>query len=133
LTLFLAGIVYGLVNWQISPTTQWEKDKKWYAKKRPTELAAVLRNLDRYVKLLNISANSRVSLAGFMHTEQAGVIAIDESGGGKSLAPTRLYVYADDNAKVVYLIRIGNKDEQSDDVQFSKEFVEYLKSQQQTQ
>lgn len=117
------------VNWQITPTTQWDKDKKWYAKKRPTELAAVLRNLDRYVRLLNISANSKASLVGFMHTEQAGVIAIDESGGGKSLEATRMYVYADDDTKMVYLITIGNKSEQPSDVQFSKEFVEFVRSQ----
>jgi len=45
--------------WQIEPTTGWEKDQKHYSKKRPNELAAVMRNLDRYFKLLTVSKNSK--------------------------------------------------------------------------
>ena len=63
--------------WNMEPTTQFEKDKKWYEKKRPDELAAVLNNLGRYIKQLNGSVNSRSFHAGYLHHEQHGVIAVD--------------------------------------------------------
>lgn len=115
------------MNWAIIPTTQWVKDRKWYDKKRPKELAAVLHNLKRYLDLLHSRPNSLSVSVGFMHTEQAGVIAIDQSGGGKNLQETRLYIYADDTTRKVYLITIGNKQEQHDDVQMSRIFAEEVK------
>lgn len=117
------------MEWQIVPTTQWEKDKKWYEKKRPNELAAVIQNLGQYLKYLRQFPNSKAFMAGFMHTEQAGVIALDQSGGGKGLEETRLYVYADDGSRSVYIITVGNKDSQSSDVLMAKEFVEQLRGQ----
>lgn len=112
--------------WQIEPTTGWEKDQRNYSKKRPDELAAVMRNLDRYVKLLNVSKNSRAVQAGYLHTEQNGVLAIDQKGGGGNLQETRLYTYADDETKTVYLITIGGKDSQHSDIEYCKEFVRSL-------
>ncbi|MEI7732235.1 MAG: hypothetical protein WCO56_21850 [Verrucomicrobiota bacterium] len=113
--------------WQIEPTTGWEKDQKHYAKKRPNELAAVIRNLGRYVALLNVSKNSKSVQAGYLHTEQSGVLAIDQKGGGGNLQETRLYTYAADETKTVYLIAIGDKSAQHDDVEYCKRFVHGLR------
>ncbi len=112
-----------VVKWQIEPTTQWNKDSKWYQKKRPHELAALLRNLARYHELLDSASNSRVVQAGFLHHEPSGVVALDQKGGGAHLQETRLYTYADENLRVLYLITIGNKNEQSSDIELSKKFV----------
>ncbi len=115
--------------WQIEPTTGWEKDQKHYAKKRPNELAAVMFNLQRYVALLNVSKNSKAAQAGYLHTEQSGVVAVDQKGGGGNLQETRLYTYADDEQKVIYLIAIGDKASQHSDVEYGKSFVESLRNQ----
>jgi hypothetical protein len=109
--------------WQIEAIPQFEKDRKWYEKKRPAELAAVLRNLDRYFEQLNSAPNPKAFMAGYMHTEPHGVVAIDQKGGGANLQETRLYVYPHEERKVLYIITIGNKDDQSSDVQFCSEFV----------
>lgn len=114
--------------WQIEPTTGWEKDQKHYAKKRPNELAAVMRNLQRYIALLNVSKNSKAVQAGYLHTESNGVLAIDQKGGGGNLQETRLYTFADDEKKVVYLIAIGDKDAQHSDVEYCKNFVVSLRN-----
>lgn len=114
--------------WEIEPTTGWERDQKYYARKRPNELAAVLRNLERYIKLLNVLKNSKAAQAGYLHPEPSGVLAIDQKGGGGSLQETRLYTYADDETKTVYLIAIGNKASQYADVEYSKEFVTALRN-----
>ena len=116
------------MKWTLVPTTQWERAQKWYDKKRPKELCAVLHNLGRYLDLLNSFPNSMSIGAGFIHTEQAGVIAIDQSGGGKNLQETRLYVYADDTTRKVYLVTIGNKQTQRNDVLISKAFAEHIKN-----
>ncbi len=63
-----------------------------------------------------------------MHTEQAGVLAIDQKGGGANLQETRLYTYADDDTKTVYLIAIGDKDAQHADVEYSKNFVKTMRN-----
>jgi hypothetical protein len=62
-------------------------------------------------------------MAGYIHPEPHGVVAIDQKGGGGNLQETRLYVYPHEERNVLYIITIGNKDEQPADVQFCSEFV----------
>ena len=71
--------------WELEPTTAWQKDQKYYAKKHPKELAAILNNLRRYLVLLAASKNSKAVQAGFLHHEPAGVVAVDQKGGGANL------------------------------------------------
>jgi hypothetical protein len=114
--------------WTISTTHQYDADYAWYDKKRPRELAAVLRNVERYLAQLNASAAETLVTAGYMHSETHGVWAIDQKGGNGSLQETRLYVYPDVERKVLWLITIGNKDEQPDDVQKCRGFAESLRA-----
>lgn len=109
--------------WSAEPTSQWLKDLKFWEKKHLRETAAMLNNLERYLSLLKCSPNSRSVAAGYLHPEGAGVVAIDQKGGGPSLQESRMYTYSDDRAKVVYLITIGNKKTQPRDVKFSRKFV----------
>jgi hypothetical protein len=112
--------------WQTETTTTWERDHKHYAKKHPNELAAVLRNLSRYVDQINASPNAKSVQAGYLHHEPLGVVAIDQKGSKGNLQETRLYTYACEERRVLYLITIGNKAEQSADIELSKEFVKSL-------
>lgn len=54
------------------------------------------------------------------------MVAVDQKGGGGNLQETRLYTFADDETQTLWLITLGNKDEQSNDIQFSRKFVESL-------
>ena len=114
--------------WQVKPTDRWQKDHKHYSKKHARELAAVLNNLDRYLSLLEVLPNSKCAAAGYLHPEQGGVLAIDQRGGGGNLQETRLYTYAHEACRVLYLITIGNKDSQPADILAAKRFVEALLS-----
>ena len=109
--------------WTLQPTTRWDKDQRHYAKKHPDELAAVMRNLERYLGLLSKSKNSKAVQAGFLHPEGNGVLAIDQKGGGGNLQETRLYTFAVDETQTVFLIAIGSKDSQQEDIHISKRFV----------
>jgi len=114
--------------WETETTTQWLKDIKYYEKKHSNELAAVLRNLKRFLALLETAPNCKAVQAGFLHNEPKGIVAIDQKGGGGNLQETRLYTYPHEikSKKVLYLITIGNKNEQTTDIQLSKNFVESI-------
>ncbi len=72
---------------------------------------------------MNVSKNSRAAQAGYLHNEPAGVVAVDQKGGGGNLQETRLYTYADDATRTVHMQAIGEKSTQHSDVEFCKEFV----------
>ena len=114
--------------WMIEPSTQFEKDQKWYDKKKPDELAAVMRNLERFLALLNQSKNSKSVEAGYLHKEPGGVIAIDQKGFRGNLQETRLYTFSIDETQTVHLITIGNKDTQHSDIEYSKNFAKQLQT-----
>lgn len=111
----------------LEPSTQWERDQKWFEKKRPDELAAVLRNLQRYLSLLNASKNSKCVEAGYLHKEPAEVVAVDQRGISANLRETRLYTLADDSTRTLHLITIGDKDSQNSDIEYAREFARNLK------
>ena len=129
MTLFLRGIICASM-WTIEPSTQWQKEQKWYDKKRPDELAAVLRNLQRFSALLSVSKNSKCVEAGYLHKEPSGVIAIDQKGFSGNLQETRLYTFVIDATQTIHLITIGNKDSQHSDIEYSKEYVKQFESEQ---
>lgn len=112
--------------WEIEPISRWLKDQKYYAKKRPFELAAVLHNLERYLEQINSAPNFKVVQGGYLHSEPGGVVAIDQKGQGANLQQTRLYTYADAESKVLYLLVIGDKQSQPTDIQFCSKFVKNL-------
>lgn len=103
-------------SWLLSPHPTYLRDLRWYAKKRPAELAAVLRNLERYMALLTVSPSGRSVHAGFIHPEPHGMIAIDQRGGVGRLQETRLYCYAHAGSHTVHLLGIGDKSSQPADL-----------------
>lgn len=117
-----------MTDWRIEPTDAYSRAHKRYEKKQPAELIAVLDNLDRYFKTIAHGVHPQFVVAGYIHDEGKGVRAIDQKGGGKGkLRQTRLYVYPDVNQKVLYLITIGDKSSQKDDIKLSANFVIKLK------
>jgi hypothetical protein len=111
--------------WDIQRLEDYDRQLKWYLKKRKGELNAALENLKKVVDALNNGARvpQLMKAHRFLHSEGAGVIAIDQKGGARNLAETRLYVYPDEDAQILYLLTIGGKDDQPDDIQFCKQFV----------
>jgi hypothetical protein len=115
------------VMWFLQTTERWEKDSAWYAKKRPNELAAVLRNLERYKQMLEVAPNPLAVSGGFLHPESMGIVAVDQKGGGKNLQQTRLYVFAEVETRTLHLLTIGDKASQAKDILFCQRTVETLR------
>lgn len=103
-------------SWVLLPHSSYLRDMRWYKKKRPAELSAVLRNLERTMTLLANSSHPRTIQAGFLHPEPHGMVAVDQRGGGGRLQETRLYCYAHAGSRTVHLLGIGDKSSQPADL-----------------
>ena len=113
--------------WKLQPAPTFERAKKRYQKKRPGELAAVLRNLGRLLERLNELSDCRAAHFGFLHTEPHGVWAIDQHGPSKvRLQETRLYVFPSGQDMTLHIITVGNKNSQASDLQLTAAFVASL-------
>src|SRR5687768_13378416 len=109
--------------WGIETTELWEHGQKHYLKKRPREFEAVFLNLKAYIAQLNVAKNSKCVQARYVHPEKSGVVAIGERPGPPGLQATRIYTYPDDETKKLWLITIGNKQDQPKDVKISATFA----------
>lgn len=117
--------------WKLVPTADYERRHKRYAKDHPRELQAVLDNLDTYFRSLEAGINPLQIKHGFMHSEPLGVVAIDQKGGGKNLAQTRLYVYPDSDTETLHVITLGDKRSQKHDIDACRSFVNDLRKERQ--
>ena len=60
---------------------------------------------------------SRQTCRGFLHSEGAGVVAIDPTGvSGTNKKTLRLYVYPDEETCTLYVLLLGDKSTQNTDV-----------------
>ncbi|MBV8176472.1 MAG: hypothetical protein JO151_18175 [Verrucomicrobia bacterium] len=112
--------------WYQEPTDLFLRRKEEFQKKRPKQLEAVLRNLARYQQMLDEQPIARLIRANFIHPEKRGVVALTQQGFNPKQPATRLYVYPAQNSKTVYLITIGDKDTQSQDIEDCYEFIDTL-------
>jgi len=113
--------------WSLVKTDEYERRHKRFEKKRPKELAAVLDNLDTVFTALKAGAKPQQIHMGCIHAEPHGMLALDQKGGGKNLAQTRLYIYPDPDSEIVYVITVGAKDTQPEDIKLCAEYVEQLR------
>ena len=67
--------------------------------------------------------------AGFIHNEPDGIIALDQKGGKQKvkLQQTRLYIFPNVEAKILYLLLIGSKQSQGKDINYCRKFVRKFK------
>lgn len=118
--------------WKLEPTEEYQRRHKRYEKDHPRELQAVLDNLDTYFKSLEEGVKPLQIKHGFLHNESLGVVAIDQKGGGRNLAQTRLYVYPDAETEVLYVITLGDKRSQKkEDIPTCRSFVTRLRKERQ--
>ena len=116
--------------WGVLKTRQYERRLKQYEKKKnkKPQLAAVLNNLEIFQKSLMAGKKPKPFVYGFLRTEPSDVIAITEQGGGANIAATRLYVYPDTETETLYLLTLGDKSTQSDDIRDCKDFVKQIRA-----
>lgn len=112
--------------WTIETSDEYDRRLKWWTKKRKPELAATLDNLDTlFFGLQSGLTLAQIRTFGFIHPEPMGILAVDQSGGsgGVKLRQTRLYTYPDERRTVLELIVLGDKETQTEDINYAKEYV----------
>ena len=113
--------------WEIVPCTDYEKAKKSFVKKWRPEMLAVANNLQTVMQTLDRGVKpEQLKTLSFVHGGYPlGILSIDESGHGKKTKPKaiRLYVFPCESEKLLYVMSLGDKSEQHDDVKLCKTFV----------
>lgn len=109
-------------KWEISDALAEKNRFKAFNKKHPRELAACFSNLGHIVALLNHHGNVGAFQVGFFRSEGENVYRIGQTGV-KHAVETRLYVYVYTVGKILYVLTIGDKTQQTDDIRRCKEIV----------
>lgn len=112
--------------WDLVKSEQYQRRYERYMKKKSNQLNAVLENLEVLLRYLRLGKHPQTLQCKFLHKEPSGVLAIDQSGGPK-VAATRLYVYADRTTKTLYLLTLGDKTTQRDDIQDCVRYAKQIK------
>jgi hypothetical protein len=119
--------------WGIEQYTGFGNQYKKFSKKHENEASAALSNLETYFQVLQATNNVQAAnQQPFVHPEPEGMVAIDQRGAkvdrkqGK-LKAVRLYVYAAVINQTVYLLGIGDKDSQKQDIETCRAKVRQIK------
>lgn len=119
--------------WEPARAEGFENNFKKFDKKHPNETEAVLTNLQTALDVLNETNRvQKVRELNFARKEPDGIIAFDSKGvkrerTGTKLKATRLYVYAVEINRTLYLLRIGDKDSQRKDLITCRNAVRKIK------
>jgi hypothetical protein len=116
-----------MAAWKPVPCEDYEKAKKDFVKKWRPEMLAVANNLQTLMQTLDRGVKpEQLKSLPFVHGEYPiGILSIDESGHEKKSKPKaiRLYVFPCESKQLLYVMLIGDKSEQHDDVKLCKAFV----------
>lgn len=109
--------------WQLVPTEEFGRRLRRHVKKHPREAKFTLDNLDTFKRTLDAGTHSQQIRLTYVHPEPGGVLAITERGAGKNAIPLRLYVYPDNESRILHLLTLGDKASQHEDILSCKAWV----------
>jgi hypothetical protein len=110
-------------KWNLKTTDKYEISLKWFNKKNLAETRVLLVRLGAYIQTLNLCNEPQQITHGWLHNEPHGVKAITEKGGGSSLKAMRLYFFPHKQERLLYLLIIGDKNSQKNDIKYCNEIV----------
>ena len=118
---------YCVVMWRIIATEGWLHDQRQYSIAKPDAVAVVIRNLQRYHRLLNVSIDSKSVEAEYLHHESAGIVSISQHGLGNFEEDFRIYTYAEDATRYLFLLAMGKENEKNADLEYCMALVYHRK------
>lgn len=119
--------------WGLAKADGFENSYKKFARKHDAEANAVMANLETALAVLHeTNSVQAVRELNFARKETDGILALDSRGAnrkksGTKLKATRLYVYAVEIDSTLYLLRIGDKDSQAQDLRTCRKMVRKIK------
>lgn len=110
------------INTDNASNTKFERiNKKW-----PDEYDACFGNLEKIKSLLDNGNKIGAFKVGFFRSEGGGVYRIGPTAV-EDPAEIRLYVYPDQEGQVMYVLAMGTKKSQPDDIAIAKKLVEDIR------
>ncbi|AKJ65242.1 hypothetical protein L21SP4_02008 [Kiritimatiella glycovorans] len=88
----------------------------------PSEYAACFTNLDVLLQVLGTGRRIGAFELGFFRSEGDGLYRIGQTGVRAS-KESRLYIYPDEENRIVYILRIGTKETQQNDINEAKKTI----------
>lgn len=113
-------------EWQIETAHASPGKFKKFAGKHQREYESVFANLEKVMGVLRNGCKIGTFKFGFFRSEGAGVYRIGQSGI-HSAKESRLYVFPDEQNRVMYVLNIGDKDSQDADINEAKQLAEKIK------
>jgi putative component of toxin-antitoxin plasmid stabilization module len=99
-----------------------------FSKKHEVEYDSLFANLDKIIRLLRSGNKIGGFRVGFFRAESEGVYRIGQTAVANA-KESRLYVFPDSEANVMYVLTVGDKDSQSEDINEAKQIVKRIKNQ----
>ena len=113
-------------EWQIENSHAVGSKFKKFAAKHPAEFDSLFANLEKIMRLLRTGNKIGGFRVNFFRSEGEGVYRIGQSGVSHA-KESRLYVYPDEQARLVYFLTVGDKDSQGTDINEAKEIARSIK------
>ena len=121
--------------WEVEKAAGFDNQYKKFVKRHENEASAAMSNLETYLAVLQETNNAQAAnQQPFVHSEPEGMVAIDQRGAKRNtnkktgkLKATRLYVYAAVINQTVYLLGIGDKDSQKQDIETCRKKARQIK------
>jgi putative component of toxin-antitoxin plasmid stabilization module len=110
-----------ILNGDYASTGQFSK----FNKNHPSEYKSIFANLDKIAGLLDSGNKIGAFNVGFFRSEGSGVYRIGQTGVAHA-KESRLYVFPDSEAQIMYLLVIGDKDSQERDLSQANELVQKI-------
>lgn len=110
--------------WVYVENGEFERRKRKFQKRHRQETLNALDNVAAFKGALESGLKPQQIIRGFIHNEQHGVLAMDESGPKNPKKVVRVYVYPDEPKCELHVITIGDKDSQTEDVKYCHEYVD---------
>ena len=111
------------INWTLITKTQAKKVRK----NHQAEFESCTANIGTIQKYLNMGLKLGSNLKfGFFRSEGGGVYRIGQSNV-PSPKETRIYLYFDEDSKIIYVVGMGFKDGQSKDINEAKKLLKKIR------
>jgi hypothetical protein len=115
------------VGWRIDIADASAGKFKKFAGKHGREYPSLFANLDKIMALLAGGQKLGSFQVGFFRPEREGVYRIGQTGV-PSAKESRLYVYPDEQKRVMYVLNIGTKEGQAGDINEAHRTARSLKA-----
>jgi putative component of toxin-antitoxin plasmid stabilization module len=114
-------------EWQIENAYASPGKFKKFAGKHTREYESLFANLEKILRILRGGNKIGSFGIGFFRSEGEGVYRIGQTGV-PSAKESRLYIFPDEQNRICYILNIGDKDSQQNDINEAKEIVKRIKS-----